>query len=224
MGLIWDRVKRLVAANVRELIEAAKDPEVELLEFVANIEASYGEIKAEMVDASNAASQSERHLDETRQEAQRWERKARAAVRTGEDDLAKEALRRKGRTEALAAHIHLELKEQLQLADSLEKTLHDLQRKLEEAQGQRDVLLARSQRASVAQRVADTLKSKILWRGDAMAERLSEEILEKKSRMEAYQDLHGSELETELRRLAPPDNLDGELERLKKSISKDKRS
>src|SRR5438874_2098621 len=109
MGLIIERVKRLIAANLRELIEEATDPEVELLEFVADIERSYGEIKAEMVDASNGAAHLEKQLIETQAQAERWNKKAMAAIRQQEDDLAREALTRKANTESLASHVAVEL-------------------------------------------------------------------------------------------------------------------
>jgi phage shock protein A len=221
MGQLMDRIKRLVAANLRELLEAAKDPEIELLEFVANLEHSCGEAKTEMVDAVTGAKRLERQLSETRKQAELWNKKALAALKAGEDDLAREALRRKAKTEALASHIQSELKEQWELADSFRQTLEDLQGKLKETQTQRDRLLSQGDRAAQAQRVRDIMKEKGWWSSDATADRLSQEILEKKHRFEAYQELHRSSLEVEFQRLSSQKDIEGELRDLKKNLSED---
>ena len=222
MGLIIERIKRLIAANLRDLIEEATDPEVELLEYVADIERSYGEIKAEMVDAANGAAHLEKQFMETQTQAEKWEKKAIAAVQQKEDDLAREALTRKAHTEALVSHIAIELQEQLELADSLGQTLEQLQQKLHEAEKQKNILLARSHRANAAKRVSDVLKAKHLWRADTSAERLSVEILQQKHRMEAYQELHRSTLEAEFERLTPKKDIENALKMLKTQLLKGK--
>jgi len=223
MGLIVERVKRLIAANLRELIEEAKDPQVELLEYVADIERSYGEIKAEMVDAANGAAHFEKQFMEIQTQAEKWGKKAMAAVQQKEDDLAREALTRKAHSEALVSHIAVELQEQWELADSLRKTLEQLQQKLHEAEKQKNILLGRSCRANAAKRVSDVLKAKHLWNIDTATERLSEEIMQQRHRMEAYQELHKATLEAEFERLAPKKDIENELKMLKTQLLKGKK-
>lgn len=222
MGILA-RIRRLVLANLRDLVEKSEDPGVGLLEFAEEVETCCGEVRAELADASNAAARLERQLLEKRAEARLWGRKARSAVRQGSDDLAREALRRKAGAEAIGAHLAIQLREQLELAGALGKTAEDLSAKLEETRRRRDELLAGSSRAASAARVGETLRSRALWAGDPSVERLAEEIVERLSRAEAYQGLFNSSLEAELRRLRPKAGIEAELKKIKEEGAKGKR-
>lgn len=217
MGILA-RIRRLVEANIRDLVEKSQDPEVRLLDYAAEVERCCGEVKAELVDSSNEGARLERQLLETQEQARSWERKAETAVRRGEDDLAREALSRKARAEALAAHVSIHLQEQLDLADSFQKTLRDLSGKLQETRDRRDELLARADQADAASRVGEALKTRGIWTCDPSMERLAEDILERRARAEAYQKLYSSTLDAELRRLAGTPDVEAELKRLKEKI------
>jgi phage shock protein A len=144
------------------------------------------------------------------------------AINQGEDQLAREALVRKARAASLASQMKLELKEQLKLADSLRQTLENLQHKLRESQEQRDHLLASNARAASADRVTNVLRSKSWWTKDSSLERLTQEVLDRQHRLEGYQELHRSNVETEFLRLPSDQNIESELKRLKGIASKDK--
>jgi phage shock protein A len=222
MGLLFTRIRRLIEANLRELLAAARDPGIQLLEYTGELQQSYGVIKAELADASGTVARLERQLQENQQEAGQWRRKAALAVGQGDDDLAREALRRAQRTETLASHVAHELKDQVTLAESFAKTLADLRGRLEEAEQQRDRLLAGQDRAQSADKVTDVLKSPHWWRADSLGDRLAEDINQSRDRLAAYQELLRSGLEQEFRALDDKKDVEIELKSLKASISKDK--
>jgi phage shock protein A len=210
------RLKRLVEANVRALLERAANPEVTLLEFATEVEHAYGEVKAEMVDASNLAARIESQLTDAAARENEWAAKAAVAVDRGDDELALEALKRKAQAGTVAGALRTELQEQLALAASLSQTLGDLGRKLAETQAQRDALLRGMDRAAAAERVSQVLSGNALWTGDAAAERVADEILERTARLEAYQEWRAATLENEFGRLDAAAGPEAELARMKK--------
>src|SRR5450631_3978861 len=97
---ILDRLSTLVKANVNDLIDNMQDPGKELDQLVRDMEESVikarGEVATCMAEEKRLRQQSEK----LSAEAKTWEEHATSAVQSGDDALAKEALRRKAEKEA----------------------------------------------------------------------------------------------------------------------------
>src|SRR5918999_113784 len=94
MGIL-DRVTTVVKSNLNYLINKAEDPEKMLEQILIQMRQQLVEAKREVAvaiaDEKRLAAQVEAALEQVRE----WERRATVAVQRGEDDLAREALRRK---------------------------------------------------------------------------------------------------------------------------------
>ena len=88
------RLKRILQAAVEDLVDKARDPELELARFVEEVELSLGEVRGERTEADLRCARLATRSAEHRAAADEWMSKAEEAAARDEDDLAREALRR----------------------------------------------------------------------------------------------------------------------------------
>jgi len=166
-----------------------------------------------------AAMAAEKQLRRKHEEAGRsvllWEERARRAVDRDEDDLAREALRRKRLHAELAASYERDLEHQQETAVALRASLDALKAKLEEAKGRKRSLVARYQ-AAKAKSVVNQKMTAVADKSAFQAfERMAQRIEDVESLAEASLELSAEDLE---RKFAQPEvdaSIEGELKALK---------
>ena len=94
MGL-FSRFKRAVKSNINDMISKAENPEKMLNQLIVEMNEQLIESKKTVAVAIADEKKLERQIVMNRDQADEWERKAMLAVKSGEDDMAKEALLRK---------------------------------------------------------------------------------------------------------------------------------
>lgn len=149
MGIIA-RITRIVKSNLNDLLERAENPEKMLGQCIAEMEDSLREAKMAVADALATEKKLGRQLLEAKEMAAKWDERARVAVSMGEDNLAREALRKKKLYLDLADELEVQLRRQREAVDSLKEAYAQLQQKLEEARARRRELLARRHRRVAA--------------------------------------------------------------------------
>ncbi len=130
-----------------------------------------------------------------------WERKAMLAVRSGNDDLARQALTRKQEHENIAGQFQTQWIAQKSAVDKLKDALRLLANKIEEAKRKKNILIARKKRAEAQHAIASTMQGL----GDTSAfdtfERMSDQInmleAEAEAGAELAGELSGSSLEAQ---------------------------
>src|SRR5262245_25877444 len=99
---IMDRVTTVIKSNLNYLINKAEDPEKMLDQILIQMRQQLMDAKREVAvaiaDEKRLAAQVEAEIEQV----QEWQRRATMAVHKGEDDLAREALRRRAEHEQLA--------------------------------------------------------------------------------------------------------------------------
>jgi phage shock protein A len=83
--------------------------------------------------------------------------KAKLAVQRGNDELAKAALARKTEYEGLAAEYKKQWDAQKASVDKLKASLRELERRIDEARRQKDLLIARNKRAKAQKQIHQTM-------------------------------------------------------------------
>ena len=91
MGL-FDRMKRSVKSKANAAIDKARDPEKELEQAILELEETHKAALKELLSYKAAAKKMEQDLGREEKRAEEWERRAMAAVKAGDDELAKKAL------------------------------------------------------------------------------------------------------------------------------------
>src|SRR5579863_3043320 len=99
---IFDRMGKVIQSNLNSLLDRAEDDrkliELNLDEMEAQIKAGHQEV----VQAIAAEKQLRKKADELKADVERWDRRAELALKSGDEALAREALKQKKRVSAEA--------------------------------------------------------------------------------------------------------------------------
>ncbi len=156
MGL-FQRFRRVVSSQLNHLLSRAEQPEKMLNQLLMEMNKQLLDAKKSVAAAIADEKQLERQLIASLEQTKEWERKAILAVQEKRDDLAREALLKKQELEGMILQQKNLLDAQHEAVERLKYSLLDLQKKLEEAQRKKNILIARAKRAEAAKRMQETL-------------------------------------------------------------------
>jgi phage shock protein A len=101
---IFDRMGRVISSNLNSLLDRAEDPK-KLLELnVSEMEEQLKRAQEEVISAVAAEKQLRKKAEELTADVERWDKRAELALKSGDEALAREALKQKKRVTAEAAH------------------------------------------------------------------------------------------------------------------------
>ncbi len=218
---VFDRISRLVRANVNDVIDNAEDPEKMLDQLIRDMEAEIRQARGQVA----AMIAQEKELAADKAEADRlsaeWQRRAELAVDQGKDELAREALRRKRDSDENARIYAEQLTAQQATVSRLKNQLQELQTKHDQMESKRDALIARSRRARAQQQVSETMST--LPQSDTAQEfeRFERRIRSSEARAAATQELAEVGLEDDFAALDRDLGVEDELQALKSRRSGD---
>ena len=158
MGL-FKRFRDVIRANINDMISRSENPEKLLNQMVLDMNEQLIESKKGVAGAIADEKRLERQIRENQGKAEEWEQKAVLAVNAGKDDLAKEALLRKQEYEKYAIELKPQWEAQRASVDKLKESLKALQRKIEEANRKKNILIARAKRAEAQKMLQSTMGS-----------------------------------------------------------------
>jgi phage shock protein A len=222
---ILDRITMVIRSNLNALINQAEDPEKMLDQILIDMRQQLVEAKREVAvaiaDEKRLAAQVEAGLDQ----AQEWDRRAVLAVQRGEDDLAREALRRKAEQEQLAASYKTQWEAQKTSTDNLKNALRALSEKIEEAARKRNLLVARQKRAQAQKHIHEVMSglsdTSAFEAFDRMAARVDHMEAQAAATVEISQELSGETTEQRFRALEGSVDVERELIALKARVQKE---
>src|SRR5579883_1893836 len=125
MGLL-ERVRAIIRANISDILNRAEDPEKALDQMIADMNENL--VKARQAAALAIAAQSrlQAQYEQRIQAAEEWQRRAAAAVDRGDDDAARDALRRKLQYQQEAKQLHESLQAQSAHLEDLRSNVEQL--------------------------------------------------------------------------------------------------
>lgn len=215
---IFSRVRDLLSANINAMLDAAEDPEKMADEYLRQLNNELYEAKtsvaAAMADAMKLNTQEARYIAETDQ----WQGKAEAALRAGDENLAKAALGRKVQAQKLATQYTQQSDAQDEQVAQLQQTLVQLETRIAETKAKRELIVAKKNRAQTQetmQRMARGLgNSGALDKLDQLEERVDDRL----ARADAMAKLEGDSLENKFKDLERDQEVDSELAELKRKL------
>jgi phage shock protein A len=222
---ILDRVGTVIKSNLNYLINKAEDPEKMLDQILVQMRQQLLEAKREVAvtiaDEKRLGTQLEAELEQVRE----WERRATIAVQKGQDDLAREALRRRAEHEQIAAGYKQQWDAQRTSADNLKNALRDLSQKIEEAARKKNLLIARQKRAEAQKHIHEVMTglsdTSAFESFDRMATRVEQLEAQASAAVEISQDLSGDTMEQRFRALESSTDVEQELNALKARVQKE---
>ena len=229
---IFDRLRRVIKANVNAAIDKAEDPEKMLTQLVLDMNQQLIEAKKAVATAIADEKRLERQVIEYRSQAGEWEKRAILAIRAAEqdpskqayyEDLAKQALVRKKENEDVANKLHEQLTAQHDAVERLKVSLKELQQRMDEAQRRKTLLVARAKRAEAHKKIQEQISGM----GSTSAFEAFEKMAQKVDQIEAEADAlteienttRGTNLEQEFAKLESGSRGDSMLDEFKQKLA-----
>lgn len=144
---ILDRLSRLLRANVNDAISQAEDPTKIIEQSLRDMKAAYGEARSDVADAMAQAAKLEREANTNRTLSAEYEKKAEQALLAGNEELAREALRRAQNHKDLAKGFAEQQTTQQTTVDQLKTQLRALEARIDEMESKKSLLAARQKTA-----------------------------------------------------------------------------
>ncbi|HEY0483081.1 MAG TPA: PspA/IM30 family protein [Kofleriaceae bacterium] len=128
---IFSRIKGGISSKANAAVDKAINPAKELEMAILELEDGRKKALAELVSYKTTTKQLEADLEKHRAKAAEWERRAMLAVKAGDDDAARLALREKKAAEAEAVKIERDKHEAASYAIQLNKSRKEFETKLQ---------------------------------------------------------------------------------------------
>jgi phage shock protein A len=214
MGL-FDRLWRVIRANINSLVGAAEDPEKILEQAVMDMQEDLVQLRQAVAGAIAAQKRTERQCSQAESTAAEWYQRAQLALQKGEENLAREALTRKKSYQETATAMKASLGQQNAVVTQLKDNMRALESKISEAKSKKDMYIARARSAKASERLQEMMGN--LNTGSALSafERMEEKVMQLESRSEAIAELGTNDLEKKFLSLEGAEDVDSELAAMK---------
>ncbi len=144
---IFDRFNRVLKANLNSLVDRAEDPGKLLDQTVIDMESELKRARQDLVTQLGTAKRLEKKVGEAQEEVTGWENKAVLALRAGDEDLAREALKMKQKAKQGAENARKQADSASASATQLQSTLETIEAKIEDLKARKTTLAAQVRRA-----------------------------------------------------------------------------
>jgi phage shock protein A len=222
---IMDRMATVLRSNLNYLINKAEDPEKMLDQILIQMRQQLVDAKREVAvaiaDEKRLGTQLEAEIEQVRE----WERRATMAVQKSEDDLAREALRRKADHEQIAIGYKKQWDAQKSSTENLKNALRALSQKIEEAGRKKNLLVARQKRAEAQKHIHEVMTglsdTSAFESFDRMSAKVEQIEAQADAAVEISQELSGDTMEQRFRALESSTDVEQELHALKAKVQKE---
>ncbi len=187
---IFDRLSRLLRANVHAALDGAEDPEKMIDLLIRDAESGRVAGRQQLVAVIAERNRISAEADSEEKVAVKAQRQAEAAARKGDDELAREALRR--RKDALeAAEIFSQQAESQQImVERLKSQLSLVDDKMRRMYQERDRLVAQKRIADAQVVLAETAGKISISSIDSEFGRMTRKVREEEARAQASIEVH----------------------------------
>ncbi len=221
MGFL-SRLAQLIKSNINDLINKSEDPEKMLNQVIVDMNQQLVEAKKQVAVAIADEKRLNKQFGSEVAKSKDWENKAMLAVRSGDDELAKEALLRRKEHDVIAAQYQEQWARQKAMTDQLKTALKALSHKIGEAQRKKNVLIARKRRAQAMKSIQETMSglsdASAFETFDRMAEEIDQMEAEAEAGTEVAEQYTGDILKHRFSELEATAGADLELEALKRKM------
>jgi phage shock protein A len=147
---ILSRLSNLVRSNLNAAIDKVSDPGKEIDLLVEQMEEESRRSRLEVRDHLAQEKLAQKRVDEHYRNVQKWQDHAERAVKAGDDELAREALRRREQADAQLQAAEEHLSTQSHLTAKLTEQIRQNDRKIAEIKAKKETLKARARASKQA--------------------------------------------------------------------------
>lgn len=139
---IFDRMNRVVKSNLNSLVESAEDPGKLIEQTIIDLEAELKRAKGDLVTQMGTAKRLDKKVIEAEEEVVGWENKAVLALKAGDEDLAREALRMKQKAKQGKENLLKQANTAASEAQKLQSTIENVEQRVEDLKAKKATLAA----------------------------------------------------------------------------------
>ncbi len=218
MGL-FDRVKRVVSANLNDLVSKAEDPEKILDQAILEMQEDLVRLRQGVAQAIAAQKRTEKQYNDANNELNKWQRNAMLALQKGDENLARQALERKKSFAESATTLKVSFDQQSTQVEGLKRSLMQLESKISEAKTKKEMLKARVTAAKAQEQLEGMVRGMNSSSAMAAFERMEEKVIMQEARAQSVAELAGSDLESQFAQLESSSGVDDELAAMKAQMT-----
>lgn len=213
---IFERISDLVKANVNSLLDKAEDPEKMVKQIIIDMEQEIREATQALGTAMASEKQAFNQLEKARKSSKEWEDKAKMALQSGNQDLAKKALENKVKVDQNIVAMESSYNQMSAQTEELRDRVEVLKQKLEEARQKQNMLIARAKMADATQTVSEAISSTSSESAFSKLDKMEKKVEEKEATADAYASMSGDTTfaKDEFKELETNNAVDAELARL----------
>lgn len=216
---IFSRMSDIFKANINDLIDRAEDPQKLMDQMVREMTDQLQEAKIQVAKAIADEKRLHQQLKQNELQSQNWESKAMLALKKGDENLAKEALKQKKSYDGLVESVKTQWEEQNGLSSKLKDNLRALETKIDEARRKKEILIARQKRAEAQKKIHDVMTGLSDKSAFANFERMERKVMEIEAQADAAVELEVQSLDDQFKALEAGSGVDDELAALKAKMS-----
>lgn len=216
---IFSRMSDIFKANINDLIDRAEDPQKLMDQMVREMTEQLQEAKIQVAKAIADEKRLHQQLKQNELQSQNWESKAMLALKKGDENLAKEALKQKKSYDGLVDSVKTQWEEQNGLSSKLKDNLRALETKIDEARRKKEILIARQKRAEAQKKIHDVMTGLSDKSAFANFERMERKVMEIEAQADAAVELEVQSLDDQFKALEAGSGVDDELAALKAKMS-----
>jgi phage shock protein A len=148
---IFDRMGRVISSNLNSLLDKAEDPKKLLSLNIEEMEEQLKRAQKEVISAVAAEKQLRKKTDDLGTEQGKWDKRAELALKSGDEALAREALKQKKRVTAELETAENARIEQRNAALNMKQELERMKEKVAEIKMKKGTIAARAEKAKGAE-------------------------------------------------------------------------
>lgn len=214
MGL-FDRLKRVVGANLNDLVSKAEDPEKMLEQALLEMQEDMVKLRQGAAQAIASQKRTEKQYQDAVNEVNKWQRNAQLAIQKGDESLARQALERKKTYNDTSVVLKTSLEQQNVQVEGLKKNVMQLESKISEAKTKKEMLKARITAAKAQEQLGNMVSGMSTNSAMSAFERMEEKVLMQEAKSQAVSELVSTDLNSQFARLESSSDIDDELAILK---------
>ncbi len=217
---ILDRIHRIARANIAQLLNRVETPEDEIAARIRELEDAAREAKDALAGFAVTYKRLEKNIDELQGARADWQARAEAAVKAGDESLARRALGERLKVEERLAALEPVLQSRRETYDELREDLVRIHDQLSQARARLMDLRARK-RAAEAEKAMGRRMTGVDHGEGTDFERLEDEVMAAEAQVEIDRELRGTltPLADRMDRNARSQAVDNELDALKRTLS-----
>lgn len=211
----FERIWRVIRANLNSLISGAEDPEKILEQTVMDMQEDLIQLRQAVAGAIASQKRTERQYHQAETTSEEWYQRAQLALQKGDERLAREALARRKSYQEMANTLKTQIGQHGAIVNQMKDNMRGLESKISEAKAKKDMFIARVRSAKASERLHEVMGNMTSGGSLNAFERMEEKVMQLEAQSDAIADLGTSDIEKKFRALESGSDLDVELAELK---------